>query len=105
METELPAIKTMLRQFWERYRFIDGLDIAEPEKTLPFYLHGDEGRGQVRRPVMVISFQPVLSACGSEHLNSGKTLVLFFRINLSYVCQPFWFSPMFSGLQLCAEQH
>lgn len=77
LETELPAIKTMLRQFWERYHFIDGLDVAQPEKTLPFYLHGDEGRGQVRRPVMVISFQPVLSACGSEHLNSGKTLVCF----------------------------
>ena len=53
-----------LHQFWERFR------IAEPNLPfwdldydwrycLPYFIHGDEGRGSAKRPIMVLSAQAV----------------------------------------------
>ena len=69
---DLKAIENMLEQFWSRHQFVD-TDIPQDTKhTIPFLLHGDEGRGQCKRPILVLSFQPMIGWSGGEHVNSKK---------------------------------
>ncbi|CAJ1355888.1 unnamed protein product [Effrenium voratum] len=65
-------IRGMLGRFWERH--LKALEFAPPfpQQTLPVYLHGDEGRGQGKRPILVISFQPVMPWFGENEVNSSK---------------------------------
>ena len=67
-------IQRMLRDFWTKYKAYDGLEVENPAGTLPVYIHGDEGRGQGKRPLLVVSFQPVISWAGEQHMNSTKNL-------------------------------
>ena len=62
----------LLAEFWQKYRHVDpNMDFPEvPSRTLPLYLHGDEGRGQCKRPIMVISYQPLLGWTGNETVNA-----------------------------------
>lgn len=45
-------------------------------KELPLILHGDEGkgRGQAKRPLLVVSFQPVIGWTSSDNVSSTKYL-------------------------------
>lgn len=54
----------MLETFWNRYSNIDPNVPAIPSCTMPMYLHGDEGRGLGKRPLLVISYQPVMGWTG-----------------------------------------
>ena len=55
--------------FWSSYRSIDpahpayseGLDLS---RTIPYALHGDEGRGLRSKPFLVESFQPIIGKNG-----------------------------------------
>lgn len=77
---DLPAIEDMLGRFWDRYAFVDTDRPKHPRRTIPYFLHGDEGRGQCKRPLLILSFQPVLGWSGEDHVNSKKLLG-----NLHYV--------------------
>ena len=65
-----------LKEFWDLYErvdsthpvFRDGLNRAT---TLPYFLHGDEGRGRYRQPIMVLSFQGLFSHLGKHRLNES----------------------------------
>ena len=66
---------TMLEDFWCKYmsckpdfKLAEGL---RPKYCIPIAVHGDEGRGKVKRPIMVLSWQPVLSWKGPEFVNMG----------------------------------
>ena len=70
--------QAVFARFWDLYRcvnpnhciYVDGLDTRN---CIPYFMHGDEGRGYCRRPFMVESFQPVISRKGLEYTNeSGK---------------------------------
>ena len=69
-----PAWRMELKMFWDRYSLIDGehplfssgIDTAA---TIPFMIHGDEGRGRNKLPLLTISFQGILSHYGSHRLN------------------------------------
>jgi len=70
--------QAVFSRFWDLYRHVnpnhciyaDGLDARN---CIPYFMHGDEGRGYCRRPFMVESFQPVISQKGLEYTNeSGK---------------------------------
>ena len=74
LEENLPSIKNMFKQFWEQYSFVNEVLPQVPERTIPMMLHGDEGRGQVKRPIMILSFQPVIPWAGPSKLNTGKIL-------------------------------
>ena len=67
-------VTNMLKNFWERYQFVDTISTAFPSKTVPYFLHGDEGRGQCKRPVMILSAQPVLGWGGENRVTSKKYL-------------------------------
>ena len=73
---DLAELEATLEEFWHRYRFVEDSMPENPRRTLPVMLHGDEGRGQVKRPLMVVSFQPLLSCYGGNHLNSKGLLGL-----------------------------
>ena len=61
-------------QFWSDYRrscpnhplFSTDFNLAG---CIPFTIHGDEGRGQVKRPFMVLTWQPVISHLGPVACN------------------------------------
>lgn len=67
----------LLTNFWQKYRYVDpSMTLPEvPSRTLPLCIHGDEGRGQCKRPIMVISFQPLLGWTGNETVNSKGCFV------------------------------
>ena len=48
-----------LARIWEIHASVDDDQPPCPKRTIPFYIHGDEGRGQCKRPLLVLTFQPV----------------------------------------------
>ena len=88
LEDEM-AWRAEFRGFWSRYSLIDpahplfssGIDTS---CTIPFMVHGDEGRGRCKHPLLTISFQGVLSHYGSHRVNmsgygscTGKLLYIY----------------------------
>lgn len=58
----------ILHDWWLQYRRIDptlpffrDYDESEYQFSLPVAIHGDEGRGRYKRPIMIFSFQPLVS--------------------------------------------
>ena len=49
-----------LARIWEIHASVEDDQPPCPKRTIPFYIHGDEGRGQCKRPLLVLTFQPVL---------------------------------------------
>ena len=89
--------QNMLKEFWSRYGKIDQTMVpSNPSQTIPVYLHGDEGRGLGKRPLLVISFQPVMSWVGANSIPSTKHLaikrfsVTFFSNGLLLPQIPHW---------------
>ena len=77
--------RPMLQTFWERFRHLrPDLDIyqkAEHEgwdlsACLPWAHHGDEGRGKLRRPVLILGFQMLISPRGPSYTNSSGILAI-----------------------------
>ena len=72
--------KAVLGDFWSHfyekepghpvYDAAHGLDVT---CVIPYMIHGDEGRGRGKQPLLTISFQGLLSHYGEHRLNtSGK---------------------------------
>lgn len=81
--TQIDEVESMLGVFWDRYSAIDTHQPPHPRRTIPIYIHGDEGRGQCRRPLLVVSFQPILGwHGGGDHVNSTKLFAVFRRSRL-----------------------
>ena len=65
--------------FWNKYKqihsdhpiFSETFDLGE---CVPYYIHGDEGRGQLRRPYLVISWQCLISHHGPQVVNDTSCL-------------------------------
>ena len=73
--SQKPQYMSMLGRFWKRYEDVHGshpiLQETERKKmqTIPFAIHGDEGRGLCREPVLVESYQPLIPWSGENCLN------------------------------------
>lgn len=106
----MTVVESMLSRFWSRYAKIDGVHVPYPSRTVPWMLHGDEGRGQCKRPLLVVSFQPVIGWSGEEYLNSTKcfgklfleTLTLLFEL---FLFSDWWRKIFFGGVHLVCEAH
>ena len=72
---EMKDVRAMFATFWERYSNL-GVAPQHPETCIPLLLHGDEGRGQLKRPLMVISYQCVISHAGPGKTNTSKKLAI-----------------------------
>ena len=71
-----PAYKEMLRMFWHRYFELDRshpvfehFEQGQWENLVPYCVHGDEGRGKAKTPVLVTSYQMVIPPTGLEATN------------------------------------
>ena len=89
-----------LQLFWSRYKMVEpnlpffqepGHDLSY---CIPYALHGDEGRGAGRTPVMVVSAQPLIVAPDMSVSNLKGLLV-----PCRYICCFFWF---ILSIVLCA---
>ena len=80
--------RDVFRTFWSRfYNFRPDLDLYQQSSfdvstCIPVALHGDEGRGKLRRAIMILSMQPVISYKGpmytnmsGPHVIKGSTIV------------------------------
>ena len=59
--------QAMLKDFWAKHSVAIGHPAGlgnEVERTIPVMIHGDEGRGKLRRAVMITSVQPVVQKDG-----------------------------------------
>ena len=68
--------QSTLLNFWKRYQSFNGSHPifqagVDHRFVVPYFLHGDEGRGQCRRQFMVESFQPCISWKGTGHTNES----------------------------------
>ena len=76
------AWRLELKTFWDRYENIDGshplfgMDPTARSMTIPYLLHGDEGRGRGKIPILTISYQCLLSHYGSHRLNMSGSFWL-----------------------------
>ena len=67
-----------LAMFWETYLKTDPMvkpGAPPPERTVPLYIHGDEGRGKYRLPIMIQAIQAVVSFKGPAFKNSSGQLI------------------------------
>lgn len=84
--------KSELSNFWRIYLKSDpshpmGQPGAPPKEcTVPMYLHGDEGRGKYRSPLMIQAWQPAVSFKGPLFKNSSGFFSMQYS-NLFYVCK------------------
>lgn len=69
---DIDKVEAMLSRFWAKYATVDPDAPRIPQRTIPYLLHGDEGRGQLKRPLLVISYQPIISWSGEDFVNSKK---------------------------------
>ena len=66
--------------FWSLYKRYDQSHIMNQTgsppttHTVPLYIHGDEGRGKYKLPIMVESVQPCISFRGTSFKNSSGLL-------------------------------
>ena len=78
-----------LKEFWDLYEHVDPthLTFTLPEgervHTIPYFVHGDEGRGRTKQAVMVFSFQCILSHYGRTRLNESG-LLGFYWLNIFF---------------------
>ena len=83
LKTQATQWQQLLSDFWIKYKAYDPLHVMnQPGSppgylTIPIYLHGDEGRGKYKLPVMVEAFQGCISYKGTSFKNSSGPLVLF----------------------------
>lgn len=69
----LAQFQNTLQLFWERwgqtdpnFGFLRDFPKSEWRSAIPVALHGDEGRGRLKKPVMILSLQPVLPLLQSK---------------------------------------
>ena len=68
--------EALLDGFWAKYKAYDaghvmnGATAPPTNRTIPIFLHGDEGRGKYKLPIMVEAFQACISHKGAAYKNS-----------------------------------
>ena len=67
-----------LRQFWENYRVVDPdfpfyrtIPKCEWDTCIPIAIHGDEGRGKAKAPIMVMTTQVIMPLKGAKSNMKG----------------------------------
>ena len=87
----------MLEVFWRRFRYFrPDMEIYKEEAfnpcmAIPLGFHGDEGRGKLKRPIMVIGAQPIISHLGPEFTNAkghtGSANLIHVVVGSSFICE------------------
>ena len=77
--SDVDGYGAMFKDFWSRFQAVrPDHNIFEQDYDhrfcIPYGYHGDEGRGKTRKPVMVLSWQPIMSHRGPRCTNSSGFL-------------------------------
>lgn len=88
--SDINEIESMLRRFWTRYQSVEEGMPDHPERTIGYFLHGDEGRGQGKRPLLVISYQTIIPWSGEDAVNAKQQLAAIVVVT-ARGCQVFFF--------------
>ena len=74
--TEVQEYTSMFANFWKTYKKIDNSHPmyehhprCEWGRCIPYCLHGDEGRGKSKVPILIQSYQMLIGPAGIEHTN------------------------------------
>ena len=69
--------RDVFKRFWDRFASAEPGHAVytqksqeERSRTIPMCLHGDEGRGLAKVPVLIANFQCVVPYLGEDHLNT-----------------------------------
>ena len=100
------SYENMLENFWKKFGSenpghpINSQPMAVKRSTVPILIHGDEGRGLAKVPLLVISYQVLIPHNGPNELNmkkhfgyiSGRVFVIFlgwinFKLYINLVFQ------------------
>lgn len=72
-------------RFWERHQSLDPQHVIyskkqqqERSRTIPICIHGDEGRGLAKVPVLITNFQCVVPYLGEDRLNIHGSRAIYF---------------------------
>ena len=77
------AYCNMLLEFWQNYAMINPecavfqrADYSREfaSRLIPLAIHGDEGRGKAKHPIMILSVQPIIGAKGPGFVNTSGYL-------------------------------
>ena len=78
-----------LCQFWRNYKVIDPtfaffakFPESEWRNCIPVAIHGDEGRGRLKSPIMIVTLQMILPLKGLKHNMQGS---LIFTSNICFL--------------------
>ena len=72
--TERKQYMTMFQRFWEQYKHLDENHIVYTQfqdysHLIPYCVHGDEGRGKGKAPIMITTYQPLIGVHGEDFTN------------------------------------
>ena len=70
---DVQVFQDSLEEFWKRFKMVEP-DLqfeGSPRLAIPYTLHGDEGRGKGKKPVLVLSLQPILTNSDMSKSNLG----------------------------------
>ncbi|CAL1155950.1 unnamed protein product [Cladocopium goreaui] len=73
---KLAQAEDALELFWSRYKAVDPNTPDYPRRTLPFYIHGDEGRSQVKRNTLTTRMLYTLLPSENYAPNGASTQAL-----------------------------
>lgn len=67
----------MFQQFWKNYYNLDPghecyvkfKKFADMGSLIPYCIHGDEGRGKAKNPILITAYQFVIGVHGEQHTN------------------------------------
>lgn len=105
-----PAYKEMLRMFWHRYFELDRshpvfehFEQGQWENLVPYCVHGDEGRGKAKTPVLVTSYQMVIPPTGLEATNIAGYLSSTWSQLSSQDTVLYYFKLLFRSLYMSSD--
>ena len=91
------AYTALFSDYWEKFRHVHpefhlysrpDFDERMASRCIPCLLHGDEGRGKAKRPIMVLSMQPHISHKGPSYTNSSGCSTGFRILEVSINLKP-----------------
>ena len=73
---QLGTFQDTLAKFWADYQKMEPDVVFEGSArfAIPFALHGDEGRGKGRKPIMILSMQPLITSLDMSTSNLSGCL-------------------------------
>ena len=68
----VPDWQMMLEDFWSKFQESQPrVEVPNPRTSIPVAIHGDEGRGKGKRPIMRIAFQTLINLLGPAVTNTS----------------------------------